>query len=288
MDGKNLTYTVTLENLQLEAVLDKGFPGELSFSDEVHAHAYYELVQTLSGTVCIESPSGLRLQLTAGEACLIPSGFYHRLQAATADAGKLAVRFHCVQAGSGSLYSDFSRVLSSHNVPIYLGSQPRLQRCLQELRQELHTPGIMQEPYLQGLLIQSFCLLLRQLLNRMQDPAAPAAEDLSRRLQLEEYLQEHFHESITEAALAEHMHLSKRQLSRVIRGIYGTSFRRLLIDTRLNHAAQLLIGTTLPVEEIASRCGYTSLSGFYEAFRKYSGTTAGQYRKAYESSPQFR
>ena len=279
MNSRNLTYTVKLEDLRIEAVLDSGFLGDLSFSDEVHAHAYYELVWAVAGSIRIESPQSATVQLCVGEVCLIPSGFYHRVRADEEGSGKLAVRFHCTKAGKGCLYQNFFGALSQQHTPLFLGNQPQFCLCLQTLRRELCTPDLAQAPYLQSLLVQLFCLLMRQLPTDVQSHSPVTEEDLSRRLQLEEYLQQNFHAPITEAIAAEYMHLSKRQLSRVIREIYGKSFRHLLIDIRLHYAAQLLTETDLPVEEIALRAGYTSLSGFYDAFRKYSGSTAGQYRK---------
>ena len=75
------------------------------------------------------------------------------------------------------------------------------------------------------------------------------------------------------------MHISKRQLSRVLRQLYGTSFRKLLIDVRMSRAVQLLDTTELPAEEIAAQVGYHSVSGFYDAFRKKYGMPVGSYRK---------
>jgi AraC-like DNA-binding protein len=64
-----------------------------------------------------------------------------------------------------------------------------------------------------------------------------------------------------------------------MRRIYGKSFRQVLTEERLNRAAQMLLSSDRSVEAIAAEVGYTSLSGFYSAFRAFFGTTAGQYRK---------
>ena len=100
-----------------------------------------------------------------------------------------------------------------------------------------------------------------------------------RRLQIEEYLYANFSEEITEEDLAKELAISKRQLSRILRLLFGTSFRQLLIDIRINRAIQLLKEGKLSNEEISFAVGYTSLSGFYTAFRGKLGCTVGQYRK---------
>ena len=49
---------------------------------------------------------------------------------------------------------------------------------------------------------------------------------------------------------------------------------------RLQEACRLLGQTDLSIEEIAIRVGYCSVSGFYTAFQKEMGMTAGNYRKS--------
>ena len=75
----------------------------------------------------------------------------------------------------------------------------------------------------------------------------------NRRVLVEFFLHSHCAEDITEEDLAEHMHISKRQLSRVLQQLYGTSFRKLLIDVRMSRAVQLLGTTDFPAEEIAAQ-----------------------------------
>jgi AraC-like DNA-binding protein len=82
-------------------------------------------------------------------------------------------------------------------------------------------------------------------------------------------------------ALAKKMNISKRQLSRILKQLFGTSFRQLLIDVRLNRAAQLLIETDASAEEIAAAVGYTSMSGFYSAFKDRFSISVGRYRKRF-------
>lgn len=279
MDTQNPVYTVHLEDLRLEVVLDSGFLAGLSFSDEIHAHAYYELILALQDGVRIEVSRQPGFLLQAGQACLIPPGIYHRATAAQPHAGKLAVRFHDAREGRGSLYQPLSKALENCHCPIALGDQPMLHRTLLELRRELQDPQLGQELFLQSLLQQSFLLLFRQLSAEYAGADTAREEgDAARRLQLEDFLSRKFHLPITQQDLSEHMHLSRRQTSRILQKIYGKSFRSLLVEIRLQRAAQLLAETGLPVDQVAQRCGYTSLSGFYDAFRKTYGTTAGQYR----------
>ena len=59
---------------------------------------------------------------------------------------------------------------------------------------------------------------------------------------------------------------------------HGTSFKKLLDETRFSLAAEYLTNTTLSVDEISSRCGYRDVSNFRKAFGKWAGKSATQYR----------
>lgn len=77
--------------------------------------------------------------------------------------------------------------------------------------------------------------------------------------------------------VAEHLHTSSRTLKRRLQA-RGTSFHRLLDDTRRADAVRLLTSTTLTVEQVARRLGYAEASGFRRAFQSWTGTTPGDYR----------
>jgi transcriptional regulator GlxA family with amidase domain len=44
-------------------------------------------------------------------------------------------------------------------------------------------------------------------------------------------------------------------------------------------AKELLTRTTLPIDIIAERCSFASVSHFYRSFRQYLGYTPGEFRK---------
>lgn len=83
-------------------------------------------------------------------------------------------------------------------------------------------------------------------------------------------------------ALAELLHMSTRQLNRILKNRYGVSFRHKLMETRLNHAMDLQFRTALPITDIAARIGYESSRSFHAAFKAYTGNTPAVYRESAE------
>ena len=57
----------------------------------------------------------------------------------------------------------------------------------------------------------------------------------------------------------------------------GRTFSELLLEKRMERAAILLKGTTLPIEEIAAMLGYSNSSNFYKAFKRYYGFSPREY-----------
>jgi AraC-like DNA-binding protein len=77
--------------------------------------------------------------------------------------------------------------------------------------------------------------------------------------------------------MARRLHTSERTLQRRLR-LLGTSFQELIEKARRDQAQRLLRDPRLTLSEIAFMTGYTEMSTFYRAFRRWTGKTPGEYR----------
>ncbi len=78
--------------------------------------------------------------------------------------------------------------------------------------------------------------------------------------------------------LADQMHLSRVTLFRMVRASFGCSPKEYLERYRLRDAIKMLIGTNLPVKEIAIRCGYSYPNYFSRIFRNKMGCSPERFR----------
>lgn len=78
--------------------------------------------------------------------------------------------------------------------------------------------------------------------------------------------------------VAKSFDMSERSLRRQL-SEDGRSFRDLLADARYAKARYLLKNTKLPVEDIAAQIGYAESAAFIHAFRRWAGTTPGEFRE---------
>jgi AraC-like DNA-binding protein len=81
------------------------------------------------------------------------------------------------------------------------------------------------------------------------------------------------------ADLAAVASLSPFHFARVFRMATGISPYRFLMQRRMGLACELLADPSLPIVEIAHRCGYAGQAHFTTAFQKYNGLPPGRYRR---------
>lgn len=79
--------------------------------------------------------------------------------------------------------------------------------------------------------------------------------------------------------MAERLGLSERTLHRRL-AQEGRHFQQIVDDVRRSLAEEFLRNTSLSVEEVAARVGFSEAANFRKAFRKWTGDTPGNYRMA--------
>lgn len=93
------------------------------------------------------------------------------------------------------------------------------------------------------------------------------------------YLIHHLADRVTIEALAKQFLMNPTTLKKVFKEVYGTSLAAHMKQHRMEHAAQLLTQTDIPIGQIALNVGYESQSRFTTAFRATYGLLPTAYRK---------
>ncbi len=100
---------------------------------------------------------------------------------------------------------------------------------------------------------------------------------MGRIYKIEQMLFGFYNQELPLSFLAEQLHLSERQLSRVFKQQYGVGYREKNRELRMRSAARRLMKGE-SVKEIAKAVGYSSESAFYAAFKSYFGLSPAAYR----------
>lgn len=95
------------------------------------------------------------------------------------------------------------------------------------------------------------------------------------------YLREHFRDPmLSMSAVADAYGISAARLSLEFKEAMGVNPSDYLLSLRLDSAKTLLRETEMPVKEIGEAIGYYDTSGFIRRFKRETGVTPAQYRKA--------
>lgn len=99
-----------------------------------------------------------------------------------------------------------------------------------------------------------------------------------------DYVTERLSAKLTLKETADAVHLSERQLSRLLSEQLGLSFPVWIRNERLKRAAYLLVYTDVAIAEIAVQTGFDSVHYFSKVFGETMRITPGKFRKAVQSN----
>ncbi|MGK7755192.1 helix-turn-helix domain-containing protein [Roseovarius sp. C03] len=111
-------------------------------------------------------------------------------------------------------------------------------------------------------------------------PLGGARPEDQRIARIIDYIEAHFGDQLNIDELAGVACLSPAHFSRVFKATVGVPVWSYVQQRRCVRAKEMLIGTRMPLIEVAFRCGFSSQSHFTRAISKHFGVTPGQIRDA--------
>ncbi len=141
-----------------------------------------------------------------------------------------------------------------------------------------------------GLLSALFSSVFSELtgLSGSRDASAPkllSERDSARRLIIDSFFGQMFDGAARIEDLCSQVHLSQSSLNRVIRELYGTSFKQKLIEARVAYIKYYLKYTDLPIRVVAEKTGFAEDNKLSLFFKQHTGLSPTQYRQRERSAP---
>ena len=90
------------------------------------------------------------------------------------------------------------------------------------------------------------------------------------------FVRNHYAEDMDERELARSLGMSYSYFSRSFKRVTGMTFKQYLNRTRVNQAEKMLCRGGASVSEVATRCGYNSISYFISVYKSITGKTPYQ------------
>ncbi len=96
-----------------------------------------------------------------------------------------------------------------------------------------------------------------------------------------DYIYEHLADKITVVTAAEYLKIDPTYLSKLFIKETGTSFRKYIINAKVDVAKNMIMNSELSYLEISLALGFSSQSAFISAFKQITGDTPTQFKKKY-------
>jgi len=298
------TLSLDITDVSLVCMLDLGFFDKSALTYTPHVHLAYELHYVLDGCYDMEiCDTGEVFRIEPGYLLIIPPGCYHnalgegdpesKRPTYSDKIKKYSLRFTIAENTSAShtipdsnrLYNQLTAGLPTDR-PCILNMESA-GGIFKSVHDELTLRRTGCDTLVSFELGRFFIMLTRLLTAKITDgtgaksdrePYTKSYSGISRQEMIILYMDRNCHLPITEETLANEMHLSVRQISRIFKEQFSSTFRKTLTEIRLHHAEKLLERTDITAEKIALRIGYSSPSAFFTVFRKKHGISPGEYR----------
>ncbi len=275
-----IEYTATVEDVSIKLSIDRfiGTKNELAALTK-HTHAYSELFVCVSGQFTLEAED-MSLTLASGDAALVPPNLSHHKLLEDGDAVWCSIGFLITVNRRRSVSK-----LSHRLVGFFEGANAQVMRNVPEFCKEIYRLRGNAAPPNDCIPAIEFTLLLAKYAERLADSAqvslaVPHDSDMNRVALLENLVNGAFMTDITPRTAAELLHISTRQLSRIVKKRFGTTFTRVIIGKRLETAEKLLMETERTVEAIADAVGFSSAASLHREFKAKYNMTPIEYRNS--------
>ncbi|MBE6572621.1 MAG: helix-turn-helix domain-containing protein [Ruminococcaceae bacterium] len=275
MDKVFLDFSVQIENVNIDVRVDylNKFYNIQNSSFSAHTHAAYEAYFIENGSMSVVC-NDQRIELKERDILIIAPGTIHNISSCSNDLKRFNFRF---------VLCNYMNTKSEYPYLVY--QDERLKKEIFSAIESIHLHISNKKSETDLFRIKAYLsIIISHIVDHMFSFSLFTHEEehsdiLAKCLQIDNFFSDHYAEQITIAQLADELHFSKTHTNRILKKYIGMSFIEKLMHTRLQAAKKHLMSNELSVNEIAERCGYTTLRGFELFFMKQTKMLPNEYRK---------
>ncbi|MBO5755710.1 MAG: helix-turn-helix domain-containing protein [Clostridia bacterium] len=255
-----------------------------------HHHGDYELLYVMEGSG-VQRIGKERYPFGTGDMILVHPGEEH---IAESDKGtvRCSFRFFFRQkpASKAETVAEEALLRLLERVRTLHDKDGELRPFLLEIQRELTEKQVGYKDRLPALCVLVFTAFLR--MAGEVDPRIFASERMKNigyfRERIEQFINNHYKEKISVKDMAERLHLSVRQTSRLVQKAMGRSFVEAVNETRVNAAKAKIAEGDARLSEVATACGFPSYSHFVSCFSARVGISPTAYIRSLKQQPKQR
>ncbi len=233
-----------------------------------HFHSTIELAYVESGSLCVQQ-DGISRTVSAGYLIVNSSYMLHAYD--TPEASRSIVVTIPLSA-----VPKLRHLLSQHRFAQSVADVRQMKDCRRLLKMMADPANAGQPDYI-NLLSEALLAYLIQKIGLVENTGENQS-DLMKRILV--YLQEHAAEPITVSQTAAYFGYSAGRFSHIFNERIGCTFVRYVNSLRCQKAQHLLSQGGMPLIDISTACGFSSLRTFHRVYKEFTGETprAGQAR----------
>ncbi|MBV8045206.1 AraC family transcriptional regulator [Pluralibacter sp.] len=124
-------------------------------------------------------------------------------------------------------------------------------------------------------------LILQQLAAAASGDSASEEPGVALAWRAQQMIRTRYHLSLSTSQLARELHCNADYLGRVFRRVFNLTLTASIHRQRILAAEKLLVSDSLPLQEVALRCGFNEIGYFRQVFRKHTGLTPAGWKRRY-------
>ena len=243
-----------------------------------HSHSFCETHFCTRGTVIYRLADGHDYTINAGDTILIRENVEHEQYAISEGARKISMAYRLTENQAVYNRADKSCLLDA----IVIHDSGALFALFQQINEEFKTQRLGFRDMIGSLLFQITMEYERHI------SAAPSADAVIQRIdkrveEIKTFINDNLSTDITTMDVADVLHLSKRQINRIVLKEFGTSCNSLIKQVKHKKAQELLLYSDKSIQDIASELGYSNVYSFSKFFKSQEGMPPALFRRSHYS-----
>ncbi len=235
-----------------------------------HSHSCFELHCIMGGRYAYHEGSLPPISLSAGDIIMIAPHTEHQLLQQTEEAETITIAF--LFTAKDTSFPSLSANSMRENMT------PAMQKLIEMIWEE----ALDASRYCTHIIENHITSLLLSAVRLYEAPFSeetaqtwiqePAAVDI------ETYIADNSDIVFSVAELAEHLHMSEKQLTRIVRNEYRTTPKELIDSIKIRQAKKLLTESDMTLDQISETLGFTCHNNFNRFFKRVEGLPPGVFR----------
>ena len=246
-----------------------------------HRHSFFEMHLFLRGSAVYQAREAEHT-VQEGELLFLGKEVPHQYLDGSQEWDKISLAFD-ITSRSSTTAARTQKVLSFSDV-LVTRYDPALLTSFNDILNEADAQETCYLETIKAKLVTIIIALIRILAARQPQTAADKPPSIDSRIaEIDAYVQSHMQELVTLADIARHIHISTKQINRILQRDFSLSGRDYIDRIKCEQAKDLLLHTDMPLEEIATSIGYANVFSFNKFFRRVEGLPPGLFRRSHYS-----